>query len=294
MRWDGPLCEDRWEGSRQDVKAFRRLGRWDGVLWEARGKRVRVPCHRRLRCLGGGSWEVACGGSRWGTWCFAEGFFEDGDERRAGLCIGPSHARHHRENGVEVFDIKGEFCARLLLIEVEVTPREESALIVLQHDSVTVRAADHGARFIDGASAIFEQWAEIVLFFLVNCEAVTEALLCAWFESAYGILEGLGFDLEECIGGATTRETPFSATDLFAIEGVLTRTEFCDLGEECAVFVLDIVLQGERPLCGQGAEQVGGLGQKSREGKKAHGQDPEAVASSEKGWKVCRIFEKVA
>lgn len=105
------------------------------------------------------------------------------------------------------------------------------------------------------------------------------------------MLERLGLDLKKRIRGATTRETTFSASDLRAVEGILASAEFCDLGEPCAVFDLEVVLQGVCPFGKKAKERSS---QERRVGEEAHGDDPEAVSSAKKGRKVRGFFEEEA
>lgn len=163
--------------------------------------------------------------------------------------MGPSHAGHDRKNGVEVFDVEGDFCAGFDLIEVEMTPRKEGSLFVLEHHAVAVCTADDRACFVDGTSAVFEEGAKLLLSRFVSGKPRLKALFGGWGQVADRLLERGGLDLEKGVRGATTRETTFSASDLRAVESLLASAKFCDLGEPCAVFGLEVVWQGGCPFC---------------------------------------------
>lgn len=117
-----------------------------------------------------------CGGSRGGGRGI-KGLFEDLDKGGARLGMGPSHAGHDRKNGVEVFDVESDFCAGFDLIEVEMAPRKEGSLFVLEHHAVAVCTADDRACFVDGTSAVFEEGAKLLLSRFVSGKPRLKALL---------------------------------------------------------------------------------------------------------------------
>jgi len=120
-----------------------------------------------------------CGGYRRGGRGI-KGLFEDLDKSGASHGMGPSHAGHDGKNGVEVFDVEGDFCARFDLIEVEMTPRKEGSLFVLEHHAVAVGATDDGACFVDGTSALFEERAKFLRASFVSGKPRLKALLGGW------------------------------------------------------------------------------------------------------------------